>query len=133
MSVRFQITPGSTAPIYRQIVDQVRAAVATGKLSTGDALPSVRALAAELVVNPNTVAKAYAELCSEGVTEPQRGRGVFVARSRQLLSNNERKRRLNELADAFVHGATLLGLSREDGLALMESRWEEVPRKETGS
>ncbi len=133
MALRFHITPGSTAPIYRQIADQVRTAVATGSLAIGDALPSVRVLATQLVVNPNTVAKAYAELCADGVAEARRGRGVFVARQRQVLSKHERRRRLNELADAFVHQATLLGFSREEGLALIENRWDESTKKETGS
>lgn len=133
MAIRFHITTSSTTPIFRQIVEQVRTAVATGKLVTGDGLPSVRALASELVVNPNTVAKAYAELCRDGVTEARRGRGVFVARQRQVLSKAERNRRLTELAAVFVREATLLGFSREEGLSVIVKRWAAVPEKETKS
>lgn len=133
MAFRFHITPGSTTPIYRQVVEQVRAAVATGKLVTGDALPSVRALATALVVNPNTIAKAYAELCRSGVTLAKRGRGVFVAQQRQVFSQTERERRLAEHANAYVREATLLGFSRAEGIALAEQLWAAIPEKETNS
>lgn len=75
MAFCFQISIGSDSPIYRQLSEQVRLAVATGKLAMGDPLPSVRALAEELVINPNTVARAYAELARDGLIEARPGRG----------------------------------------------------------
>jgi DNA-binding transcriptional regulator YhcF (GntR family) len=78
MAFDFNISPGSGSPIFRQIVDQVRLAAATGRLAPGDLLPSVRALAERLLVNPNTVAKAYGELSRDGIIETQQGRGVFI-------------------------------------------------------
>ena len=75
----FRVEASSPVPIYAQIVGQVRAAVAAGELVEGDSLPSVRQLAGELRVNPNTVAQAYRELEREGITYVQRGQGTFVA------------------------------------------------------
>ncbi|MBC8355915.1 MAG: GntR family transcriptional regulator [Planctomycetes bacterium] len=97
-----QVTPGGNRPIYRQIIDQVRQAVATSELAVGDGLPSVRQLAEELVLNHNTVAKAYAELVREGVLESQHGRGVFVAKRRRVFSASERKRRLDQAMNVFL-------------------------------
>jgi GntR family transcriptional regulator len=78
VNLNIVINTGSATPIYKQITDQVRLAVATGKLAIGDQLPSVRALAEELVINPNTVARAYTDLAREGMIESRPGRGVFV-------------------------------------------------------
>ncbi|MHC4826365.1 MAG: GntR family transcriptional regulator, partial [Planctomycetota bacterium] len=83
MSLDLRISTGSTTPIYRQLIDQIRVAALRGRLAQGDQLPSVRALAVRLVINPNTVARAYGELARDGVIESQRGKGYFVARKRQ--------------------------------------------------
>lgn len=98
-----QIATGDTRPIARQIVDAVRMKIATGELRPGDQLPSVRGLAQQLLVNPNTVAKAYAELTGEGWLDTRPGLGLFVAAPRQRLSEEERERRLDEAVDRFVH------------------------------
>ena len=91
MSFELQISAGGTSPIFKQVVDQVRLGVATGKLAAGDQLPSVRMLAERLVVNPNTVARAYAELARDGIIDSQPGRGVFVARPRQIYIGPQRR------------------------------------------
>jgi GntR family transcriptional regulator len=108
---RITITTGAGTPIYRQIVEQVRLGVATGALAPGNAVPSVRTLADRLVVNVNTVAKAYGELVRDGVLEAQQGKGVFVAQKRQVYSKAERLRRLQHAVDAFVHEAVFLDFS----------------------
>lgn len=97
-----QIVTGDPRPIARQITDGIKRAVASGELATGAALPSVRGLAMQLSVNPNTVAKAYTELTGEGWLESRQGLGVFVAQQRQRLSKEERHRRLDEAVDRFV-------------------------------
>src|SRR5215472_8656142 len=103
------ITTGAGTPIYRQIVDQVRLGVATGALAPGDPLPSVRALADRLLINANTVAKAYADLVRDGVLASQQGLGFFVASQKhQVYSRAERRRRLNQALEAFVHEAVFL-------------------------
>jgi GntR family transcriptional regulator len=108
-----RIIPGGNRPIYRQIIDHVRNSVATFELAVGDSLPSVRQLAEELVLNHNTVAKAYAELVREGVLESRHGRGVFVAKRRQVFSSGERKRRLDRALDVFLSEILTLGYTPE--------------------
>ena len=90
-----QIATGDPRPIGRQIVDAVRMKIATGELGAGDQLPSVRGLAQQLTINPNTVAKAYAELTTEGWLESRQGMGLYVATPRQRLSEDERERRFD--------------------------------------
>jgi GntR family transcriptional regulator len=114
MELDLLIIPGSGSPIFRQIVDQVRLAAATGRLAEGSALPSVRGLAERLVINPNTVAKAYAELARERVIQTQQGRGVFIAAPRQMYTKAERLRRLAPLLDALAIEGLSLGFSREE-------------------
>ena len=111
--LRLQITTGSSTPIYRQVVDQIRQAVGSGKLETGAPVPSVRALAAELLVNPNTVAKAFSALVRDGVLESQQGRGYFVAKRREIYTKRERQRRLENVMDPFLAEALTLGYDAE--------------------
>lgn len=105
------IAPGDTRPINRQIVDGVRRLIASGELPVGAVLPSVRGLAQQLSINPNTVAKAYGELTLEGWVESRAGLGLFVLPPRQLLSDAERERRLGEAVDRFTGDVIGLGYS----------------------
>lgn len=127
---RLQITTGSSLPIYRQVVDQIRHAVATGNLETGDPLPSVRALAGELVVNPNTISKAYAQLVQDGVLESQRGRGYFVAPRRAIYTRKERQRRLFEVMDPFLAEALTLGYDENQIVAELQKRLSAMAKSE---
>src|SRR3954469_22432400 len=103
MALNLQISTGSTVPIYRQIVDQICQAIATRDLAAGEQLPSVRALAEQLVINPNTVARIYSQLIRDGVLEAQQGKGVFVAtRRRAVYTKAERLRRIRDSLEAFV-------------------------------
>jgi GntR family transcriptional regulator len=115
--VVIQIATGDPRPIFKQIVDQVRLKIATGELVPGSKLPSVRGLAMQLRVNVNTVAKAYNELTAEGVIESQKGVGVFLREPRQLLSEDERARRLEEAVQRFVAAVLPLGF---DAATLLE-------------
>jgi GntR family transcriptional regulator len=114
MSLPIQIAVGSSTPIYWQIVDQVCKEIASGRLAPGDQMPSVRALAEQLVVNPNTVARAYSDLVRDGVLETHRGKGVYVADRRSVFSAAERERRLDQALDVFLHEAMLLGVGPEE-------------------
>ncbi|MDT9600770.1 GntR family transcriptional regulator [Sphingosinicella rhizophila] len=105
-----RIATGDTRPISKQIVDAVRVEIATGALETGAQLPSVRGLAQQLAINPNTVAKAYSELTSAGWLEARQGLGIFVAVQRQRLSPEERDRRLDEAIGRFINDVVALGL-----------------------
>jgi GntR family transcriptional regulator len=97
-----QIVTGDPRPINRQIVDGVRRQIASGELPVGAALPSVRGLAQQLSINPNTVAKAYSELTTEGWLDARPGLGLFVAIPRQRLADDERSRRLDEAVQRFA-------------------------------
>ena len=114
MALSINISTGSNTPIYKQITDQVRLAVATGRLAVGDQLPSVRALAEDLVVNPNTVARAYADLAREGLIESRAGRGVFVTRKRKMFMREEGWRRLEPLMDAMIGEAMVLDFTPQE-------------------
>ncbi len=125
MGFQFDISPGSASPIFKQIVDQVRLAVATGKLTAREQLPSVRALAERLVVNPNTIAKAYGELAREGIIDSQQGRGVFIAPPRQMYTKAERLRRIAPLVDALINEGLSLGFSSDE---LVESVQQKLAK-----
>jgi GntR family transcriptional regulator len=123
MALEIQVVTGSNVPIYRQISAQVRRAVSVGDLVPGDQLPSVRALGEQLVVNPNTVAKAYSHLTQEGVVEAHAGKGLFVAARRQLLSRQERERRLEVALDTFLNEVLFLDFSAAEILELLEQKF----------
>ena len=119
-ALMLEIATGDPRPISRQIVDGVRMKVATGELSLGVQLPSVRGLAQQLGINPNTVAKAYAELTAEGWLESRQGLGLFVAAPRQRLSRAERDKRLDEAVSRSVHDVVALDLPADEVLARLD-------------
>ncbi len=125
MPLTFAIVTGSSVPIYRQLVEQVCAAVLSGRLQDDEPLPSVRALAEELVVNPNTVARAYGELAREGVIESLPGRGMIVSRRRQIYSVAERRRRMEHAVTSLVAEGFLLGFSRQEIVELVAAKTRE--------
>jgi GntR family transcriptional regulator len=123
---QINVSTGAGTPIYRQIVEQIRLAAATGALAAGQALPSVRALAERLLVNANTVVKAYAELVREGVLDSQQGLGFFVAEKRQIYSKAERLRRLRQAVDAFIHEAVFLDFTAEEIRSVVDEKLAEL-------
>jgi len=117
-SLHLTIHPSDDAPIYRQIVRQVREAVASGRLASGDRLPSQRELALRLVIAPLTVKKAYDELERDGLIRTARGQGTFVADVAEQ-STRERVEALRGLVRKLVHEARLSGLSEDELLGLV--------------
>jgi GntR family transcriptional regulator len=112
--VFISVDASSDVPIFRQIVQQIKTAVALARLQPEDPLPSVRQLAVELKVNPNTVARAYLDLEIEGVIYKRQGAGTFVATQGVRVSKNERRKVLSELIEkALVEGVNL-GLDEEE-------------------
>ncbi|MEM8931699.1 MAG: GntR family transcriptional regulator [Acidobacteriota bacterium] len=109
-----QIATGDPRPIFRQIVDGLRLKIASGELPPNTKLPSVRALAMQLMVNPNTVVKAYGQLTDEGLIESRERVGVFVCEPRQRFSDDERSRRLDEAMRHFVGAVVSLGFDTDD-------------------
>jgi GntR family transcriptional regulator len=121
MPIRFQLDSASGVPFYRQILDQILAGIATGALQRGERLPTVRALAVELAVNLNTVARAYKELEIRGVLATQQGSGTFVGSGEVSIDEVERRRRTAQLVDEFLARAAAQGLTlREIRQALAE-------------
>ncbi len=127
----FHVTPGSATPIFRQVIDQVRGGVASGQLTPGDALPSVRSLAAELVINANTVAKAYAQLAGDGVIQSQRGRGYFVAAGRKIYTAAESRRRVEASLRPALAEARSLGMSADQIRDLVEEQLTDLTPPES--
>lgn len=123
------IATGDTRSISKQIVDAVRMKVARGELQPGAQLPSVRGLAQQLSINPNTVAKAYAELTAEGWLQARQGLGLYVAEPRARLSTQERDYRLGEAIDRFVHEVIALGVSPDTALTRLDDALRAVTRQ----
>ena len=130
MALRLRVDPTLPTPIWSQIEEGVRHLVALGRLDPGAALPSVRDLAREQRVNPNTVAKAYQRLAVAGVVEARRGEGTFVVEHPPALSSAARTRALREAAERFAALAVTVGASRPEADAALEAAWP--PRGKRG-
>jgi GntR family transcriptional regulator len=120
----FRLDPTGGIPIYQQLVEAVKQATATGRLREGDQLPTIRELALQLRVNPNTVSHAYQELEREGVVETRRGAGTFVASRPPRLAEAERRRLVTLQLDRALAEAYHLGISFEQVEALLRERME---------
>lgn len=113
-ALMIQIATGDSRSIGKQIVDSIRMKIATGELAPGDQLPSVRGLAIQLTVNPNTVAKAYTELTTEGWLDSRQGLGLYVAPLRQRLSDTERERRFDDAIQRFINDVVPLNTTVDE-------------------
>ena len=111
---RFQLDMRSGVPVYRQIMDQILGGVAAGRLAAGDQLPTVRQLAVDLAINPNTVVRAYRELEIRGMLSTQQGTGTFLSAQKPKQEDGERERRVAQLV------AELLAKAGADGIGLTE-------------
>ncbi|NLZ04795.1 MAG: GntR family transcriptional regulator [Phycisphaerae bacterium] len=125
MALWMQISSGSETPIYQQLVEQISGAIARGELRTGDKLPAVRALAAELVINPNTVARAYTLLEQSGLVTTKTGSGTFVSDPALRQVDAAQINTLAERMDTLISRAVNLGLDRSALMALFEKRLEK--------
>jgi GntR family transcriptional regulator len=123
-SFRFRLDLHTGVPVYRQLIDQVRAGIASGTLSPGDQLPTVRQLAVDLAINPNTVMRAYRELELGGLLETHQGTGTFISDSKPEKQSAERERQLVQMAAEFAARAGAAGFTLED---LMERLREMLP------
>ena len=120
------ISPHDGLPIYLQIVNQVKYLVAAGRLEAGEELPAIRVLADQLVVNPNTVARAYRELEFAGVVEKRRTNGTFVSAAGSPLARRERLKILTERVDALLAEARQLGVRTDDIVELIHRRDDKL-------
>ena len=118
---QFEIHPSSGVPIYRQLMDQLRVQIASGRLQPGDLVPSVRQLGEALSVNMMTVSKAYAKLEAAGVLERDRGVGMRVKALTSLASVEDRKQELSPLADQLVTRGWQLQLTDEQVIDVVQA------------
>jgi len=112
--IKFALHPKTGIPFYRQIIDQIRYGIASGNLSTGEQLPTVRALAVELKVNLNTVAKAYKELEIQNILETQQGTGTFISASENKVFESERQHKLQSIIRELTTTAHSYGFTIDE-------------------
>ena len=125
----FRLDVQSGVPVYRQIIDQVTGGMASGVLKAGDQLPTVRQLAVDLAINPNTVVRAYGELEIRGVLETQQGTGTFISRQKIKRDEVERQRRLNQLVSEFMARAGAMGFTIQELLGQLHDLQTDQQRK----
>jgi GntR family transcriptional regulator len=128
-ALQFSLDLHSGVPVYRQIIDQVSGGIATGALAGGDQLPTVRQLAVDLSVNPNTVIRAYRELEIRGVLETQQGTGTFIGHQKFEPDNAERQRRLSQLAGESMARAGAAGFTVEELIEQLQEFQTDAEKK----
>jgi len=126
--VYIHLSPNDGVPIYLQIVNQVKHLVAAGRLKPGEELPPIRTLAEQLLINPNTVARAYRELELAGLVTKRRTAGTYVSDAGSPLARRERLRILTERIDALLAEARQLGVGSDELLDLVRQRDEALAR-----
>jgi GntR family transcriptional regulator len=134
-ALKLSIKTGDPRSIFKQIVDGISMAIAREELVEGDKLPSVRALAMQLTINPNTVAKAYADLTAQGLLDARQGMGLFVSAPKQMLSKSERSKRLQQALQRFVNDVMHLHYSDEEILRTLATelgRIRTIPKVGSG-
>jgi len=118
----FRLDDQSGVPVYRQLIDQVMGGIAAGALAAGHQLPTVRQVAVDLSINPNTVVRAYRELEIRGVLETQQGTGTFISHQKVKRDDLERERQLTQLVTDFVARAGAAGFTIDDLLEQLRER-----------
>ncbi len=124
--MQFHLNPSDGMPIYKQITNQVKHMLGAGRLRPGDEMPSVRVLARQLLVNPNTVSRAYRDLEAMGLLVSRQGSGTFVTSAGSPLASREKLRLITERADALLVEAQQLGFSLEHVKKLLDKRYAEM-------
>jgi len=128
-SFQFRLDLHSGVPVYRQIIDQVIGGMASGALAGGDQLPTVRQLAVDLSINPNTVIRAYRELEIRDMLETQQGTGTFISHKKIQRDDADRQRSLNQLAGEFVSRAGSAGFTLHELIEALEELHSESGKK----
>jgi GntR family transcriptional regulator len=124
---RFRLDQHSGVPVYRQLIDQIQGGIASGTLAAGAQLPTVRQVAVDLAINPNTVLRAYRELEIRGVLDTQQGTGTFIAERQPKRDNLERERKLDQLAGEVAARAGAAGFTIQE---VMEALRDRIPEPE---
>lgn len=126
--IEFNLDPKSGVPFYKQIILQVEMAIADGRLTKGEQLPTVRSLAVDLRINPNTVARAYNELEIRGIVMTQQGTGTFISGKEIKLDEVEREKVLDGITRSFISKASSYGFSLEEVSAYLQDLVSEHKR-----
>ena len=124
------IDPNSPVPVYRQIGDYIRRAVAAGVYRPGEAIPSLRALALELVVNPNTVQRAYEQLEHEGLIQPRKGRGMFVTPDGAAAARSKSEAAVYAAFGQGIHVGQAASIPPKQIRATFDQAWKDAGAKE---
>ena len=122
--MRFYIDPASGVPFYRQVIDQIKYAIARGEVRPGDQLPTVRQLAVDLAINPNTVGKAYSQLEILGILQTQQGSGTFISPQKVEVSELDRQEKLDSLCREFITSAASYGFTLNELIEALHDRKE---------
>ena len=133
MALWIQISTGSNEPVYAQLITQISQAIAKGQLKAGDKLPAVRKLASELVINPNTVAKAYTHLEQAKLVITKTGSGTYVADTKERSADISDLSILGERMDNIITRAINIGLKQNDLVEMFKSRLEKYSKKNGNS
>jgi GntR family transcriptional regulator len=128
--MQLRVSTGDGVPIYLQIANQVKYLVATGRLAAGDEVTPIRVLAHQLLVNPNTVARAYLELEREGVVQKRHGSGTYISDTGSPLARKERQRIISERVDALLAEARHLEVEPQELLRLIKERSLSIQPKD---
>lgn len=120
------INPNSGTPVYLQIIDQIKHAISMGVFEVGKPIPTIRDIALELGVNPNTVAKSIRELEREGFLKTYVGKGSFVSEKALESVHDEKEEKIMKLAESFIKDVKWLGFSKNDVLEFFEKNWEKI-------
>jgi GntR family transcriptional regulator len=124
--MQIHVSPNDGLPIYQQVVNQIRYLAASGRLEAGEQLPPVRKLAEQVLVNPNTIARAYRELEQAGIIEARQGSGSFISAKVSPLSRRERTRILNERIDMLLAEAAQMDVDLETLVKLLRQRQKRL-------
>ena len=118
--IEFKLDPSSGIPYYRQIIDQIRFGIALGQLTIGEQLPTIRTVAVDLAINPNTVTKAYKELEIQRVLDTQQGTGTFIGDAKIELSKQERGKKLASICQQYLTMAAAYGFTTEEVVSALQ-------------
>jgi|SRR5277367_6228333 len=128
--MQLHVSTGDGVPIYLQIANQVKYLIASGRLEPGNEIPPIRVLARQLLINPNTVARAYLELEREGVVQKRHGSGTFISENGSPLARKQRLKIISERVDALLAEARHLEVEPKELLQLIEERSQSIQPKE---
>ena len=128
--MQLHISTNDGVPIYLQIANQVKYLVASGRLAPGNEIPPIRVLAHQLLVNPNTVARAYLELEREGVVQKRHGSGTYISENGSPLARKERLRIISERVDALLAESRHLEVEPQELLRLIKERSQSIQPKD---